>query len=328
MPAPLSKKQLLDQLLQAVDESGWSALVASGNHPFLLRVFRNDERGINLRVYIWNCTHGGKNRADDEFRIQLTGVVPEVGPGETTLLLGWHAGFGVFVGFDITKHAGQDAESPSIQIRQDALLSAHKNAFAVHLRANGEIAIAFRPAFLVDYAINARALHATGVVDRETKLLNSLSTVTDDQVERIATAARKTVIAQIVRQYRAYDFRSRVLCAYGYRCAACGIQLELVDAAHIVPVAESGSTDETTNGIALCKLHHAAYDRNLMSVDQNYRIEISANQVERLTDANLIGGLPEFRQNLRDAILLPADRRDYPNPDYIRHARTVRRWAK
>lgn len=327
MTAPLSKKQLLNLLLRAVDDGGWNALVASATHPYLLRVFRDDERGFNLRIYIWNCTHGGKSRAADEFRIQLTGVVPKAEPGELTLLLGWHSGYGVFVGFDMSKHAGQDAASPSIQIREDALSSAHTHSFGIHHRNNEEIAVAFRPEFLVDYAINAKALHETGAAVLDAGLLNNLDAVTDEQVASVVGAERKNIISQIVRKYRAHDFRSRVLSAYRHQCAACGVQLELIDAAHIVPVAEPSATDETTNGVALCKLHHAAFDRNLISFDHRYRIEVSDRQVERLTEANLIGGLRQFQRHLRDAIILPADRRDYPNPDYVKHARTVRQWV-
>jgi len=327
MVAPLSKKQLLAQLLRAVDESGWRALVASASHPYLLRVFRDDERGFNLRVYIWNCTPGGNNRPADEFRIQKTISSLSDNPGEITLLLGWHSGYGVFAGFDISKHVGAVAASPSIQIREDALISAHTHSFAVHLRHNGEIAIAFHPEFLVDYALNAKTLHATGVIDQDTALLNKLDSVTDDQVAAVAAAERKDVISQIVRKYRAHDFRRRVLSAYGHQCAACGVQLELIDAAHILPVAEPGSTDETTNGIAFCKLHHAAYDRNLLSFDHRYRIEVSSAQIDRLTESNLIGGLRQFQRNLRDAIILPADRRDYPSQAYIKQSRTVRQWA-
>lgn len=104
------------------------------------------------------------------------------------------------------------------------------------------------------------------------------------------------------------------------------LQLELIDAAHIIPVAATVSTDETTNGIALCKLHHAAFDRNLVSFNENYKIEISEKETESLIDKNLAGGLKEFKRNLKAAILLPADKRDYPNRDYINEARTVRNW--
>ena len=44
-------------------------------------------------------------------------------------------------------------------------------------------------------------------------------------------------------------FRKNVLVAYGYRCAISGIQLDLVDAAHIIPVEHERGTDELRNGI-------------------------------------------------------------------------------
>lgn len=327
MAAPLAKKHLLNLLLRAVDEGGWRSLVASATHPFLLRVFRGDERGISLRIYIWNCTHGGGSaRAEDEYRIQLTGGVPKIHPGQVTLLLGWHDGYGVFVGWDITKHSGQDSKSPSAQVKEDALENAHTHAFSVHRRHNNEIVVAFRPEFLVDYALNAQSLHKTGKAAEDLSLLNSLDSITDAQIDAVPNRKRQVILSQIARKYRAYDFRRRVLGAYEHRCAVCGVQLELIDAAHIVPVADPGSTDETTNGIALCKIHHAAMDRNLISFDEKYKIEVSESEIERLADANLVGGIREFKQHLKAAIILPNDRRDYPSPTYIKQARTVRKW--
>ncbi len=292
MATKLTKSQLLDLLLRAVDEGGWRSLVASSTHPFLLRVFREDDRGLNLRIYIWNCTHGGGSaRAKDEYRIQFTGVVPQLHEGEITLLLGWHDGYGVFVGWDIAKHSGQNSKSPSAQVKEDALANAHAHAFAIHRRQNNENAVAFRPEFFVEYALNADSLHKTGKAAEDLSLLNSLETITDNQIGAITNRERKLVLSQIARKFRAYDFRRRVLGAYAHRCSACGVQLELIDAAHIIPVADPASTDETVNGIALCKIHHAALDRNLMSIDEKYKVEISDSQIERLADANLAGGL-------------------------------------
>jgi putative restriction endonuclease len=328
MATPLTKKQLLNLLLQSVGESGWQSLVASATHPFHLRVFRGDERGFSLRIYIWNCTHGGGSaRAADEYRIQLTGVVPEHHPGEITLLLGWHEGYGVFVGWDITRHSGQDSKSPSAQVKEEALANAHTHAFSIHHRHNNEIVVVFRPEFLVDYAVNAESLHKSGKTAGDLSLLNSLDSISDSQIATVTNKERRVVLGQIARKYRAYDFRRRVLGAYEHRCAACGIQLKLIDAAHILPVADPASTDETANGVALCKLHHAAMDQGLISFDEKYRIEISESEIERLAAANLSGGIKEFKQRLKAAIVLPTDRRDYPNPAYIKKARTVRNWS-
>ncbi len=323
----LTLKQLLDQLLRAIDDSGWQALILGLKKPFRLHIFRGDDKGFAVRIYIWNCTHGGGSaRSEDEYRVQLTSVVPKVVPGEFTLILGWHPGYEVFVAFDIRKHNGQATQSPSIQINEATLLSAHTHAFAIYHRQNGEIAVAFRPEFLVDYAINSSSLHATGEAENDLSLLNSLDTLTEAQIVSVQNNDRKVILTQIARRYRAADFRKRVLGAYKHRCAACGVQLELVDAAHIIPVVASSSTDETKNGIALCKLHHAAFDRNLMSFDEQYKIEISDSEIDRLSTGNLVGGLLKFKQHLRSAIILPNDTRDYPLPQYISESRKVRNW--
>ena len=54
----LGKRQLLDIVLQAVDQSGWQALTLSAPHPFRLRLYSAADRGFDVLVYIWNCTHG------------------------------------------------------------------------------------------------------------------------------------------------------------------------------------------------------------------------------------------------------------------------------
>ena len=327
MAATLSSKQLLEQVLRSVDESGWRALILDSRKPFRLRLFRGDDKGFDVRIYIWNCTHGGgAARATDEYRVQLTSVVPSAVAGEVTLLLGWHAGYEVFVGFDINKHDGQASSSPSIQVKEDTLQGAHAHAFAIYHRQNGEFAVAFRPEFLVEYALNAASLHKDGKAAADMSLLNTLDTLTDSQIVTVKNQERQIVLSQIAKKYRATDFRKRVLGAYEHRCAACGVQLKLIEASHIIPVAAPTSTDETRNGIALCALHHTAFDRNLLSFDERYKIEVSDSEVSRLAAENLVGGLKEFRQNLRTAIILPSDKRDYPPPQYIAEARKVRNW--
>ena len=329
MISRLGKAQLLTAVARAIKRSGWDFLIISNQHPFRLRIHGPEDRGFDVLVYIWNCTHGGGTaRAADEYRIQLTGVVPSVDSNVTTLLLGWHEGYEVFVAFDINMHSGQASASPSIQIKEDSLAQAHQNSFARYQRQNKEIAVAFRPEFFVTYALSADSLHKGGDAAKDLSLLNKLPNVTDTQIATIANVARQRIVAQITKVYRAYDFRARVLGAYDHRCAFCGVQLNLIDAAHIIPVAHDSSTDETQNGIALCKLHHTAFDQSLVSFDQDYKIEVGRNKTESLRSDNRLGGLEKFRRNLRPAILLPNDRRDYPDKNYVTKAREVRKWAE
>lgn len=81
-----------------------------------------------------------------------------------------------------------------------------------------------------------------------------------------------------VRQYQVV-FRKALLEAYDYKCAVCGIDTEAVlDAAHIKPYIQSTADEEAhiTNGILLCKNHHASYDAKLWWIDENYKIEKAA----------------------------------------------------
>ncbi|MDE0055679.1 MAG: hypothetical protein OXT64_15705, partial [Gammaproteobacteria bacterium] len=75
MPTRLNKAQLLGVVETAIRDSGWNYLHVSerGHHPARYQVYRGD-RSYAVRVYIWNLTHGGRSRAEDEWRIQATGV--------------------------------------------------------------------------------------------------------------------------------------------------------------------------------------------------------------------------------------------------------------
>lgn len=61
-------------------------------------------------------------------------------------------------------------------------------------------------------------------------------------------------------------FRARVIQAYSTSCAMCRLRHpELLDAAHIIDDAQGG-VPHVSNGLSLCKIHHAAYDANILGV--------------------------------------------------------------
>ena len=74
--------------------------------------------------------------------------------------------------------------------------------------------------------------------------------------------ARRAYITSSVRvRLHQHSFRERVIAAYQSQCSLCRLHhIELLDAAHIIPDNEPEGEPLITNGIALCKLHHAAYD--------------------------------------------------------------------
>jgi len=140
-------------------------------------------------------------------------------------------------------------------------------------------------------------------------------------------APRQRVVRTIAQNYREASFTRRVLTAYSHACAVCGMQLKLVDAAHIIPGYDPQSTDETSNGLCLCALHHRAMDRSLIAVAPDYRILFNAAKVERLSQENLGGGADLFKGNLAKVIRTPPEKTQRPNRDYLQAALQIRGWS-
>lgn len=332
--ARLSKVDLLRQVENGFEAGGWTVLhlTAAGEHPARYRISLGDLK-FTVCTYIWNITHGGGPRNATEYRIQITGLrpnrfVPEL--GSKTLVLGYWENEGVFAGFDLQFHARSLGGSPSFQVGEAALLDANQQRFAVHRKNNGELVIAFRADFIGNYVEHLEALHAIGRQPAEVDFLSELAENPDaldySDIEAAIADPRRHAIVQTRRALRALDFSDRVLTAYSHQCAICGIQLRLLDGAHILPVSESGSTDETSNGVALCTLHHRAYDRGLITFDREYRVHLNNRRVRALVDAGRDGKLPEFKAALRRTIHLPPDRRDRPDQGLVGQANVLRGW--
>ena len=331
--ARLPKPQLFARIERAILDNGWHYLSLSSpaDHPVRYLIFQGEQR-FTVRVYIWNLTPGGRNRPQDEWRIQATGVdrfEPE--QNGKTLILGWEEERGVFVGFDLRKHQGQIGYSPSIQLREHALDKAVRDVFAIHNKGNEELAVAFRPDFLPTYIVNVEPLHECGEFEGEIDLLQQLGSQAEDlddaDVHGAVAAPRRYAVVAARRALREIGFRNRVLGAYGHSCAMCGIQLGLLDAAHILPAAHPDSTDDTNNGVALCALHHRALDRTLVTFDAEFRTHANDDMISRLAALNRDGGIMAFRHALRPILALPPDRRDRPSRHFVDRANELRGWA-
>lgn len=88
-------------------------------------------------------------------------------------------------------------------------------------------------------------------------------------------------------------FRARVLRAYEQSCAICRLRhVDLLDAAHILSDAEGGQP-VVTNGLSLCKIHHAAYDRGIVGVRPDYVVEVRPDVLLEVDGPMLRHGLQD-----------------------------------
>lgn len=102
---------------------------------------------------------------------------------------------------------------------------------------------------------------------------------------------RRYRTVEVQRRLHQEVFRDRVISAYRSQCSVCRLRHEeLLDAAHIRPDRDGGEP-VVPNGLALCKLHHAAYDADLLGVRPDLRVEVSPRVMEEEDGPMLRHGL-------------------------------------
>ncbi len=119
---------------------------------------------------------------------------------------------------------------------------------------------------------------------------------------------------------RSPAFRSKILAIYDHQCAACGLRIKLpagndvsfIDAAHLIPFSES-QNDHPTNGLALCKNHHWAMDRNLIAPATDHHWHVS-----KILDPRRSNGEKELIALSGQSLLLPLDEAFHPDTDGLK----------
>lgn len=106
-------------------------------------------------------------------------------------------------------------------------------------------------------------------------------------------------------------FRARVLRAYQSTCAMCRLRhANLLDAAHILPDGHPLGTPIVPNGLALCKIHHAAFDTNLLGIRPDLVIEVQPRILREIDGPMLRHGLQEMHGS---TLLTPRARASQPD---------------
>ena len=96
---------------------------------------------------------------------------------------------------------------------------------------------------------------------------------------------RRYVVTQTRRRLHQPVFRAQVMRAYETRCCVCALRhRELLDAAHIAPDSSEHGIAAVRNGLALCKIHHAAFDANILGIIRTSSCRSAATCCTRSTD--------------------------------------------
>jgi putative restriction endonuclease len=129
--------------------------------------------------------------------------------------------------------------------------------------------------------------------------------------ERMDPITKRRYVERLTRQ-RLHQpiFRSQVLRAYETKCAICRLKhAALLDAAHILSDSLGGQP-VVPNGLAMCKIHHAAYDQDLLSITPDYRVQVKPSVLLESDGPMLLHGLQEV-----DGWAIELPRRTLERPD-------------
>ncbi|WP_431858708.1 HNH endonuclease [Azospirillum sp.] len=127
---------------------------------------------------------------------------------------------------------------------------------------------------------------------------------------------RRYALRQVKQRLHQSSFRERVVAAYEGRCALSGLpEVRLVDAAHIIPDSDEDlGQPDIRNGICMSKLHHAAYDADLIGIDPDHRIHISERLLELHDGPMLELGIKGLKGQV---IRLPREDQLKPDPERL-----------
>lgn len=127
---------------------------------------------------------------------------------------------------------------------------------------------------------------------------------------------RRYVTTQVQRRLHQQLFREQVVRAYQVQCAICRLKHEeLLEAAHIISDKDPEGVPEVPNGISLCAIHHAAYDRNIIGIRPDCVIQVRKDILDEIDGPMLKHGLQEFQDS---KLKIPHAPRLRPNPEFLR----------
>ena len=143
-------------------------------------------------------------------------------------------------------------------------------------------------------------------------LAQALATAIDDAE---AAIRRRYLTRQVAQRLHQVAFRQRVLRAYRDHCAICHLRHEeLLEAAHILPDGHPRGEPVVSNGLALCKLHHAAFDADILGIRPDYHVELRLDILEEADGPMLRHGLQGFQNSV---IWTPRSPLEKPRAEFL-----------
>lgn len=319
----LNHKDLKYLLIDNLNLYTENSFYIEGNNPYTFSINKKI-----VHIYIKNVHQSGQNRPNqDECRIQV-GSTPNflsaINSGKIVFILGYFDDENIFTAWNPYQFRERinARQTVSLYSRFSIQQEAKLNNISVYIDSNNNKAISFKPEYLGLYLENYENMHLLNKPELEELVhrYDSLNSPNSEEEEIQIGELNYTVTH--THTPRDPNFKKVVNEIYGHRCALCGIQLELIEAAHIIPHSHELGTDDPTNGICMCSLHHTAYDKGLIYIDMDYKIQVNEDKISYLEKIKRDGGITKFLKLHNDKLDLPLSNR--PSTDFLSIANKIR----
>ena len=138
---------------------------------------------------------------------------------------------------------------------------------------------------------------------------------TEAEIGETALIRRKYLTTLTRIRLHQSAFRIQVLGAYREQCAICRLKhVPLLEAAHIMPDADTDGEPVVSNGLSLCKIHHAAYDQNILGITPDYKAEIRLDVLREIDGPMLKHGIQEMHGT---KLFIPRAENKKPNKELV-----------
>jgi HNH endonuclease len=324
-----SRKNLAVELVRLVGDPRLKLIDPGTGWPASASLTLSDGYVLPLRLYVAPVTGSNRDRDDVERRFQNPGSSRpiEEEPGTMSVLVGlWDKDAAIevprplLVVAEASRRVGRLTRY-SVFAKLESMTSAEGSGWTQSFSSDGEQITYIFPQYLAA-ELEARRLNI-GLDQESIALASSASGILEAADENTVARARRAVEV-LVRDGR---FKGRVCTQYDHKCAMCGLNFGLIEAAHIYPASAPGSTDEVWNGVALCRNHHAAFDAHLVWVDpQSSRIKLSGKM---LVHAEVNDACRNFVATTAEWLSPPMNEDALPRPEMftLRYAHFDGRYA-
>ena len=206
----------------------------------------------------------------------------------------------------VYRYRGQDPNHPDNVALRKAMELRRPVLYLVAIEPGTDQPV--HPCYVVDDAPAQLAFYLLADAQRDI--------VAASREDPLATAPLKAYATRIVKQrVHQQRFRYLVLSAYREQCAMCRLRHPpLLDAAHILADRDERGNPEVPNGLSLCKIHHSAYDVDILGVAPDFTIHVRRDVLEEHDGPMLRHGLQELQGS---RIIVPHREAQHPNREYL-----------